>query len=65
MMQYWLLEHKGEDGTRYMYFCNADGRETAKRMASAFLLGDPDKYIMSPISDSGDTVNLRINIQST
>lgn len=61
-MQYWLLENKSENGDRFLYFCNADGRETAKRMASHFLLGDPDTYIVTPISNPGETVNLRINI---
>lgn len=63
-MQYWLLERKGDDGVRYMYFCNADGRETAKRLAQSFLLGNPDEYTVTPISDPGDTVSLQINVGS-
>ena len=65
MQQYWLVEQVSEEDTRYLYFCNADGRETAKRLASSFLLGDPDKYIVTPITNPGDVVKMRINIQST
>lgn len=65
MQQFWLIEHIAEDGTRCLYICSADGRETAKQMASKFLLGDPDKYIVHPLTNPGEVVKLRINIQAT
>jgi len=65
MHQFWLLERVTEDGIRLLYFCNADGREAAKRMAQDYLLGDPDKYTVTPITNPGDVVSLRINVQAT
>lgn len=65
MQQYWLIENSLRGGVRYLYFCNADGRETAKQMASNFLLGDPDQYVVTPITNPGEVVKLRINIGST
>jgi hypothetical protein len=65
-MQYWLLEQQeSADGVRYMYFCNADSRESAKSLATPFLYGDPDTFIVTPLNNPGDIVSLRINIFAT
>lgn len=65
-MQYWLVERQDErTDIRYMYFCTAAGRETAKRMANNFLLGNSDDYIVTPLTNPGDTVQMRINIQAS
>ena len=64
-MQYWLIERITEEGTRLLYLCNAEGRETAKQMAQKYLLGDPDRYIVHPLSQRGENVRLRINIEAT
>lgn len=64
MNQFWLVENKTDVG-RHIYFCNADGRETAKRMASKFLLCNPDNYVVTPISEPGEIVRVRINIEAT
>lgn len=63
-MQFWWITRKSEDGTTFAYFCNADGRETAKQMASKFLLGDPDLYEVNPLTNPGDIVKARINIST-
>lgn len=68
MQQYWLLERTPEDPEdkiRYLYFCNASGRETAKQMASRSLLGNPDHYIVTPVTEPGQVVKLGINIHAT
>lgn len=67
-MQYWLVERingSGEKRVKYLYFCSAASRETAKSMASSFLLGDPEKYTITPVTNPGEVVRLRINIESS
>ncbi len=62
MTQFWLIERISEAGERYLYLCTADGRETAKQMAAKFLLGDPDDYVVTPLSNPSEVVKMRINI---
>jgi hypothetical protein len=64
MQQYWLVERKTEEGTRNLCFCNAVGREGAKRVSFLFLHGNPDTYIVTPLTESGEVVKLRVNIGS-
>jgi hypothetical protein len=40
----------------------ASGREDAKRKARVWLSGDPDKYIVTPLTDPGDRVHLAITL---
>lgn len=37
-----------------------DDREAAKRAAHPYLLGNPDRYTVSPLTHSGDLVTLAI-----
>jgi len=40
--------------------CTATNREYAKSKASQFLGGNPDEYIVSPLTNKGDKVHLDI-----
>ncbi len=61
MTQFWLVERRTE-GRRRLYLCTATTRESAKNMASSTLLGDPEEYIVTPLSNPGEIVEMRINI---
>lgn len=63
-MQYWFLERVTDEKVRLLYICNANDRETAKRMASRYLLGDPDSYIVLPLTNPNDVAKLRFNIET-
>lgn len=38
-------------------------REEAKRRAFKWLEGDPDKYVVTPITEAGDRVRLDVTVQ--
>jgi hypothetical protein len=40
----------------------AHGREGAKRNANTWIGGDPDKYIVTPLTAPGDRVHLDITL---
>jgi hypothetical protein len=45
------------------YLCYAEGREGAKRQAQPFLLGDPDMYTVTPLTEKGDVVRLAVTVR--
>jgi hypothetical protein len=49
---------------RNICFCNARGRENAKARATAFFPGNPDNYIVTPLTNPGEIVKLKICIDS-
>jgi broad specificity phosphatase PhoE len=50
-LQVWLV-HRNEDDYINVIL-TANGREMAKRVAHGILRGDPDSYVVSPITESG------------
>lgn len=62
MIQFWLVERTSDDGVRNIVFCTAEGREKAKYVANTFLLGNPDDYVVTPISEPNEIVKMKINI---
>ena len=57
-LQVWLV-HKNEDNFLNV-IVTADGREMAKRMAVGILKGDPDQYIVNPITEHGSRTILMV-----
>jgi len=41
--------------------CTAVNRDYAKSKASQFLFGDPDEYIVTPLTNEGDRIHLDIS----
>lgn len=44
------------------YVCWAMGREDAKRQAQSWIGGNPDSYVVSPISEQGDRVHIALTL---
>jgi hypothetical protein len=49
-----------DDGRKKHVLTFQDGREQAKRAAHPHLLGNPDKYIVTPVTTSGDQVTFAL-----
>jgi hypothetical protein len=50
-MQVWVVHRNADDFLNVV--TTADSREMAKRMAAGILKGDPDKYIVTPVTKRG------------
>lgn len=50
-LQVWLVYHNRDDF--FNVIVAADGREEAKRLAQDILKGNPDTYVVTPVTESG------------
>jgi len=46
------------------FICNAFHRETAKQLAAHWFAGDPDKYIVTPLTKEGDRVHVAVTVSA-
>jgi hypothetical protein len=44
------------------FLCYANDREDAKRQAHRWMGADPDKYIVSPLTEPGDRVRIEMSL---
>lgn len=55
----WLVTRKE---TKHHVVCSAMNREYAKSKSHQILLGNPDDYVVTPLTEEGDRVHLDISI---
>lgn len=58
----WAVTTRIPDECKTVVICQGRDREAAKREAQPELLGDPDFYIVSPITRDKDLVVLKLTI---
>ena len=51
----WAIQRR-EDAVKGLVICRAENREAAKRIAAKCLLGNPDDFIVTPLSSPGEAV---------
>lgn len=50
-------------GWRNIFICSASNREDAKREAAPTLMGNPDEYTVTPLTQDGDRVFLQLQLK--
>ena len=50
------------DGNNHV-ICTANNREFAKSKAAGFLKGNPDHYVVTPLTNEGETVHLDVTVK--
>jgi hypothetical protein len=55
-MQVWLVHHNVDDYRNVVV--TADSREMAKRVAEGVLEGNPDTYVVTPVTERGSHTTL-------
>lgn len=61
-MQLFVVQPFGGAFDNVKYVVWAHGREDAKRKARTWLGADPDKYVVTPITNPGDRVHLEVTL---
>jgi len=59
----WALTTREPVRSKKVVICQGEDREEAKRVAQPELRGNPDEYIVSPISQPEDIVILKLNLE--
>ena len=57
-MKFWLVTLNGVH-----VICNSRTREFAKSKAHSCLGGNPDTYVVTPLTDAGERVNLDVTVK--
>lgn len=63
MILFHIIDPSRNINPRPVVIVTATGRDYAKSKASQFIGGDPDNYIVTPLTQAGDYIHFDISIK--